>query len=195
MKVAIVTGIHGDEPTPTKISVANATLIISHKAALEKNVRFIDEDLNRCFPGNAKTFEGKLAKNILQQLKDFDLVLDIHTTTAKTKAFTIVTKNKYLAQFSPLPVVFMQKHIASDGALIDHVDGVSLEFAHTTPKQEMEHVIEMFISNMKSNRKTQVEKFEVFAKGDQIQNMQDVVHILHGEKHYPKGFIARRVYL
>ncbi len=80
-EIAVVAGIHGDEPCgvraverllddppaverPVKLVVANET-------ALERRVRFVDEDLNRTFPGdpNAKTHEGQLAHRLVEELE------------------------------------------------------------------------------------------------------------------------------
>ncbi len=80
-EIAVVAGIHGDEPCGVRAverllderPTVNrpVKLVVANEAALERRVRFIDEDLNRTFPGDpdAKTHEGRLAAALVSELE------------------------------------------------------------------------------------------------------------------------------
>ena len=70
-KIALVGGTHGNETSgiqlirnwqafglPSRFSTLNVSLNIANEAALEANVRFVEEDLNRQF-----TFDGLASSN------------------------------------------------------------------------------------------------------------------------------------
>ncbi|WP_267640636.1 succinylglutamate desuccinylase/aspartoacylase domain-containing protein [Haloarchaeobius amylolyticus] len=99
-EVAVVVCIHGDElcgkraldrfldadPTveaPVKFVVAN-------ERALDAGSRFVDEDLNRAFPGDpdADTHEGRLAAELLEELAGLR-VLDLHSTHSSPEPFAL----------------------------------------------------------------------------------------------------------
>ena len=107
--------------------------IIANELAIKKKKRYIHSDLNRCFPGDKKgNNEEKIAAKLIQKLKMCDDVIDIHSTTAKTKNFIITTKKdnktrQLIKSLNIVHVVFMEKQIAKQRALIDYVQGVSLE--------------------------------------------------------------------
>jgi predicted deacylase len=144
--VGIVGCLHGNEAIGrhvieriSRLPLAKGTLItvVANEEAAVCNARYVDADLNRSFPGNpAGDHEQRLAARLLPQLAACDFVLDIHSTTAKTRDFAIITRKEAgrLAREVPLStVVWMSPVFGRGGALIDHVRcGVSLEFdAHT----------------------------------------------------------------
>jgi len=139
--VGVVACLHGNEPLGRKAIelLKNVPLkrgmlffLFANEEAAEENKRFIDADLNRCFPGNVNgNHEERLAVEILEKIKYCDYVIDVHATTAKTEAFIIMTKElKKIAGLIPLKkAVKMGKGIASGKALIDYANnGLSLEF-------------------------------------------------------------------
>jgi len=81
--------MHGNEPLGPAVikkfsqnpAVGVDTLVANEKAYVA-NCRFVKNDLNRSFPGNAKStdYETKRASEILQICKNYDLVLDFHNT-------------------------------------------------------------------------------------------------------------------
>jgi hypothetical protein len=126
--------------------------------------RFIDVDINRIFPGNVDgNHEEKLAHNLLLQLKDIDIVIDIHTTTSKTKPFTICTKHTELAKYSPLPIcVIMGEKIAKGKSLIDHCNGFSLEFNEHENIDFVVQTIHQTVHNIKTQHKNNPQYFECY---------------------------------
>ena len=100
-ELAIVGGIHGDEPCgvhaierllesppPVKRPVK---LVVANERALEAGVRYVDEDLNRTFPGDpsADTHEGRLAHRLVTELEGC-LTFSMHSTRSYAEPFAIV---------------------------------------------------------------------------------------------------------
>ena len=94
-------------------SIESIKVVYSNPNAIERNVRYVNEDLNRCFlqddlckynPNNTfslsdkeRTYERKRAhelNNILGpkgSLESTDLIIDLHTTTSNTKINMIMS--------------------------------------------------------------------------------------------------------
>lgn len=106
--VAIIGGIHGNEPSGIsvlnklrkfKIQNGKLFLILGNPKAAEKKVRFTEKDLNRCFLKNKnKDYESARARQIMKILDKCDAVLDLHNYGKKWsekthKPFIICEKN------------------------------------------------------------------------------------------------------
>lgn len=105
-KISIYGGTHGNEWTGVYVvkhrnfSVENVEIIkaVSNPDAYMANKRYIDEDLNRCFSpsyiksSNPQNMEHIKAIELAEQIKDVDLVLDLHTTTSDMGPTLIITK-------------------------------------------------------------------------------------------------------
>jgi hypothetical protein len=99
--VAVVAGIHGDEPSGIEAVEEfreaapelerPVQFVVANEEAAERGVRYIDEDLNRAFPGDtdAETHEGRLAAELLSIIED-RLVLSLHSTQSYPEPFAIV---------------------------------------------------------------------------------------------------------
>lgn len=134
MKLALICAMHGNEPYG--ISVAKQCILdyfIGNPLALKKQVRFIEEDLNRCFPGKENgSIEEKAAFFLLNKLSSYDAVIDLHSTSNDCPLFGIITElseiNVELAKKLNLDsVVYFPKNKRKGTALIDVFDGISLE--------------------------------------------------------------------
>lgn len=139
--IAIIGALHGNEGVGVEV-IKNLTSflrrravgIIANTKALKKNVRFIDQDLNRSFPGRSDgNYEERLAKRLLKRVKDLDYVLDLHSFSCKSPPFAILTKKtkehlRLVRASGVKKVIFMSPKLASGKALIDHCRcGVSIE--------------------------------------------------------------------
>lgn len=89
MKILVIGGMHGNEPLGIELvkklreaPLQGVTAIIANDKAVEKNVRFTDNDLNRSFPGNKKgsSYETTRANEIISLCGSYDIVLDFHNT-------------------------------------------------------------------------------------------------------------------
>lgn len=111
--IAFVGGTHGNETSgiqlvknwqqhgiPARFAPLHITLHIANQAALEANVRFVEEDLNRQFTFDGlntqnSSKEAVLAKELNKQFgpkgnATTDLVVDIHNTTSAMGATLII---------------------------------------------------------------------------------------------------------
>ena len=119
-----------------KLKIDNNTYDFSFQIANEKafnlKKRYIDQDLNRSFPGKKNgNHEEKIAHKIMPFIKSADLVIDIHSTTSNTKNTIIITKiNKklidYIESIGPRYVVIMDNN---KNSLISQAKiGISFEY-------------------------------------------------------------------
>ena len=108
-RVAVIGGLHGDEPAGEQIVRRLADrlplpeetagegivrLIIANEPALEAGVRYTDTDLNRAFPGDADSdaYERALAPEITAAVDGFDAVFAIHTSHSAPPPFAIYSE-------------------------------------------------------------------------------------------------------
>lgn len=89
MKILVIGGMHGNETLGLKVvelfqknPVENVDVTLANEQAIKGNCRFVGQDLNRSFPGNAKSneYEPKRAAQLLKLTEDYDVVLDFHNT-------------------------------------------------------------------------------------------------------------------
>jgi len=99
--VAVVGGIHGDEPCgPHAVDAIlddppavdqPVKFVVANEEAIERGVRYVDEDLNRAFPGDpdAETHEGRLAARLDAELGGCR-TLALHSTQSYERMFALV---------------------------------------------------------------------------------------------------------
>src|SRR3989338_6601189 len=103
--VLIMAGVHGNERCGVtacerilkelKVERGKLIWIYANMAALERNVRQVEYNLNRCFlkqqPANmATSLEGKTARGLIPYLEEADALLDIHASyTPESQPFII----------------------------------------------------------------------------------------------------------
>jgi succinylglutamate desuccinylase len=141
--IAVVGCIHGDELVGQKIilqlrkmKIKKGTLItiIANEKAMKKKKRFIEQDLNRSFPGKSNgNHEERLAHSILKITKKADFVIDIHSTTTDVKNLAIITKKDkdtldLAYSLEPRRIILMKKDIAKKSFINYCKVGVSLEY-------------------------------------------------------------------
>ena len=89
MRVLVIGGMHGNEPLGVAIvelfqmnPVKNVDTVLANEIAIDANSRFVEQDLNRLFPGNcnSKNYEPRRAAQLLALAKKYDTVLDFHNT-------------------------------------------------------------------------------------------------------------------
>lgn len=157
IKLVIVCCLHGDELIGERVfeyykdkldELDGIRLIFANEEAHAAKTRFIDDDLNRSFPGDvAGHHEQTLAAQIVPLVQDVRYVLDLHTTTTDVVMTPIVCNiNDDVRQVINLTtsdeVALMPPAIAAQ-ALIGHCkSGVSLEFNedYATTDQALEDV-------------------------------------------------------
>ncbi len=143
MKIILNILTHGNELIGLKVALELKKLKIdnilkvniANKKAYKRKVRFIDQDLNRSFPGNENgNYEEKLAAKMLPKIKEADIVFDIHSTTSNLKDAVIITKldketQELLDVISPKYVLYMAGN--KDNALISNAKiGIAFEYGN-----------------------------------------------------------------
>jgi len=140
-EVAVVGGIHGDEPCgATAVEAVLAAdpdvqrpvkLIVANEEALERGVRYVESDLNRAFPGSreADTHEGRLAHELLTEIRGCE-ILSLHSTRSYPAPFALVDEMDGHAG-SICPYLSVEAAVEtsqySEGRLISYPDVVELE--------------------------------------------------------------------
>lgn len=100
--IAILAAIHGDEPCgvhaierllgdPPAVE-RPVKLVVANEEALARGRRFVDEDLNRAFPGDpdADSHERRLAADLERELRGCT-VLALHSTQSHDEPFAVVS--------------------------------------------------------------------------------------------------------
>lgn len=140
-EIAIVGGIHGDEPCGPRAVEAllredppvdrPVKLVVANEAAISRNLRYVDEDLNRAFPGDpdADTHEGRLAHELLQELRGCT-VFSLHSTQSYANAFALCDTVDAIAR-TVVPYLSVDALVEtegfSEGRLIERRDVVEVE--------------------------------------------------------------------
>ncbi|ELZ94254.1 succinylglutamate desuccinylase [Haloferax mucosum ATCC BAA-1512] len=140
-EVSVVGSIHGDEPCGARAIerfVAEdpdverpVKLIIANEEALEADVRYLDEDLNRAFPGdpNADNHERRLAHDLGREVRG-TTAFSIHSTQSYAEPFAIVDTVDAIARsiLPRLPVgVAVETNNFAEGRLIEHAHTIEVE--------------------------------------------------------------------
>lgn len=144
-RVAVVGGIHGDEPAGARIvdrladepavSDADGTvqLVTANEPAVGAGERYTETDLNRAFPGDdtSDTYESALAARLVELLSGADAVLAVHTSHSAPPPFAIYSHltESVRRTVTGLPVEYAMDASGLRGTTLDSVlpHTVSLE--------------------------------------------------------------------
>jgi len=104
-KILVVGGLHGDESSGVDLvrklredSPRNITVVVGNPGAIEKNVRFLETDMNRSFLTEIPvSIEEKTAADLKEIILDHDVVIDVHNTKAEgtTCAITVCNPKEF----------------------------------------------------------------------------------------------------
>lgn len=142
MKIILNIGTHGNERIgklvikeleKLNIDKNTLTLQIANEKAFKLNKRFIDQDLNRSFPGKKTgNYEERRAYRLSPIIRSADIVIDIHSTTSALKDAFIVTNlniktSEYIKVIHPKYVLIM--NATKSNALISQAKvGLAFEY-------------------------------------------------------------------
>lgn len=159
-KIAIIGGIHGDEPCGYRAISRiiekdleykkTVKFIKANEKAIEKNRRYIEKDLNRSFPGdiNSEVHEQKLAAELLQEIKDCEYILSLHSTQSTISPFALINevnnKNRNIIRKLPLKkVVSVKSKENKKGDLISILPEscIELECGYQKSRQAEENAV------------------------------------------------------
>ncbi len=106
--VAVFCGVHGNERAgveavrqvleEVEIVSGKVFFVFANPGAIEKNVRYVEKNLNRCFLKNniGETIEEKRAIELMKILDECEILLDIHASNnPQSTPFAICEKNGY----------------------------------------------------------------------------------------------------
>jgi predicted deacylase len=162
-EVAIVAAMHGDEPCGVRaverLLAADpdldrpVKLIVANEEALAADRRYLDEDLNRAFPGNpdAETHEGRLAYALAGEVRDCT-TLSLHSTQSYGEPFALVDEidavTRTICPRLPVDVVVETSEF-TEGRLISYPHVVEVECGLQGSEQAAENaywLVQAFLS-------------------------------------------------
>ena len=143
-EVAVVGAVHGDEPCGARAIERflesepdvdrPAKLIVANEHALERGVRYVDTDLNRCLPGDPESdqYEERLAAELMDEVRGC-VALGIHSTVSYDRPFANVAylnerKREAVAHLPVESVVDFT--VVADGRSVELPGFVDIEAGH-----------------------------------------------------------------
>ena len=162
---------------------------IANELALKKNVRFIDCDLNRAFPGNNQTSQSEpnLAYNILQVYgSQYDTLIDIHQTFAIQEPIAIIRAQTPMTarilSYTNIQFVIDESYGTKTptGNQITHLfrDGICLEFPQMTGPQEAWKIVRPIMENI-LNAVTQSNEQRYYHVSEAINAMDGIPGLIN----------------
>lgn len=192
-KILIVGSTHGHERVGLKIIEElkklnlDKNLVdfeIGNPRASEKNIPFIESDLNRIFPGKEHgTYEEMRAYELSPKIKEAELVIDIHstnTTDLSDESMLIVTNyteaSKEIIGIIKPPKVLYMKYKGNNALISQAKVGIAFEYGKDTSEVVLmailHDIVEVLIhcgilktnpyTTTKTNTHTDTEIFEVY---------------------------------
>jgi len=153
-RVAVVGGIHGDEPAGEAIveqlvddlvvDHGTVQLVVANERALTAGERYVETDLNRAFPGNIESpqYETALAARLVDVLDGAEAVLVIHTSKSVPPPFAIFSEltDSVRRSVTGMPVEYALDSGSLRSTTLDSVvpHAVSLEAGHQGSQQAAE---------------------------------------------------------
>lgn len=207
MKILLLGSQHGNELLGEKLYAhiknnrSDLLPFIAHKnanlRARRQNVRYIQSDLNRSYNGKNTTYEERRAGVILRyiQQQDFDLVLDLHTTTCKQIPCLIapgVTPDlqRFMRASSIEAVVEMSHEIVKTSLIGVHSKSISVEVNRNeiTPEllESLCDDLLRFIQNKPHGLPKKIYKIDDLLRKDSITTAQ--AKTLKNFEYSPLGF-------
>jgi len=172
----IVAGQHGNEKGPVRALTSRGyDFILGNPEAGEKNVRYIDEDLNASYDVDTNTRESRRAQEILDLIPSQDIVIDFHTTSAKGPPFVILTDKAMLplAQRTGLTHgVLMTHNIKKGHALINARNGIAVEISGYDTKESFDTTLSVLgsLESGVSSPLTLYEAYDLITEHGEYEN-------------------------
>ena len=153
-EIAVVGGIHGDEPCGVRAVEQlierepdvdrPVKCIVANEEALERDVRYVDADLNRVFPGDpdSDAHEERLAASLLAELKGCT-TLSMHSTQSYTGTFAVLADETLTLARSVCPYLTLDAAVDAsaftEGRLIEHAPVIEVECGYQGSEQATEN--------------------------------------------------------
>jgi Succinylglutamate desuccinylase / Aspartoacylase family len=144
-KIAILAAIHGDEIYGNELYeafiathpelAANISLLIGNQAAYEKQVRYIDTDMNRSYNGDPSSHETIEISRLSEELASInpDYIFDVHTTRRDSGIFFITDSidgaKGQACSILDVDVIVMEDSVIRTSFIGNTPGSVSLEYS------------------------------------------------------------------
>ena len=155
-KFLIIGGLHGNEPLGINLvqaiqalKIPNIQAVYGNPEAVQKNVRFLNQDLNRVFPGKTDVdIEEKRAFELMQICQDYDFVLDFHNTYCPENDCGFVGEEKYLESIQLASFLVLDKVIVADYDCINKYakNCLSVEISLTSEKNNIQYWVDRILN-------------------------------------------------
>lgn len=157
-KILIIGGTHGHERVGVHImeklraldlDASSIDFEIGNPKAFEQNIPFIENDLNRVFPGKEHgTYEEMRAFELSSKIREADLVIDIHstnTTDLSVNSMLIVTKydiaTKQIIDIIKPPKVLYMKYKGGNALISGAKVGIAFEYGKDTSEDVLNAIL------------------------------------------------------
>lgn len=214
--ILFVAATHGDETIGAKSLeklektqyAPSFDWIIGNLKSFKTGRRYINIDLNRVFPGSAKSkkYEEKRANEIINLTKKYKFIIDLHGTNNNTGIFIIITnpklQNLVLGSMFEIPkiVIWPSTNTRKTGSLTRFIPcGFEIECGsmdNETSRRNLQKIIESFLEKYESRKLQNMlvnfgnkeiylvyGKLEKYNSKKKLRNFEEI-NIL-GEKFYP----------
>jgi predicted deacylase len=156
-ELCVVAAVHGDEPCGVhaveRLIAAEPSLqrpvklVVANEKALEVGVRYLDDDLNRAFPGdpNAESHERRLAHDLAREIRGCT-TLAIHSTQSFGDPFAVVESVDPVArEIAPkLPITaLIETDEQTEGRLIEYPHVIEVEAGYQGTGEAAENATEL----------------------------------------------------
>lgn len=180
---------------------------IANRRAFELRKGFVDQDLNRSFPGRkGGNYEERIAYKLSPIIRSADIVIDIHSTKSELKDAVIVTKldgptRNCIKSIQPKYVLIMSA--TKNNALISQAKiGIAFEYGKDNDPETLRKIVadikKLFkhfglINVSIRKRKGDTKYFDVFSKVDKpkgyklLKKIQNYKLVRKGETFAARG--------
>ncbi len=145
-------GLHGNEPLGVnlvpRIQALNLAYLqaeFGNPEAIKQNRRFVEQDLNRVFPGNLQgNLEQKRAAELMQICQSYDFVFDFHNTHCSGNDCGFVGGDNYEETLKLAAFLGLERVIVADYDCINkYVSGcLSVEISLGSSKNSVDYWLE-----------------------------------------------------
>lgn len=194
-KILFIIATHGNEGYSFEIfqklekkypkNKYNYDWIIGNELAYQKNVRYIDQDLNRSAPGDitSNNYELKRAAEIMEITNKFDIIIDIHGAISKLGLVTIIPKpsfeNLVLASLLPIKknLIWAAKESEKNGPLVQYISkpGIEIECGPLDSKSLKKRLTTVLFNIVEKNFNQDLSYFMEIVKTKQFYQVYGLI--------------------
>lgn len=180
-KFLVIGGLHGNEPLGLevyrkleKLRLPYIDVLYGNKKAIRANKRFIEQDLNRVFPGNVTSYEGRRAKQIMNTCKKYDFVIDFHNTNCPNNNSGFVGGSEWKKAANLASFLKLKKLIVADYDCINKYvrNCLSVEISLEDKLCDANYWVEKLLNLPRFNAEDAYGKIELYKFGYRITREQ-----------------------